>query len=161
MYLISLGLKARVSHIMFSPYPFLCPRSSLQGMEKEQSTSTWNQPSNLEPNAWNPFPDCSPSTALEVPIVSTFYASREDTRCLSEASENDASKHLETSATNTCTDHPLLLQKQKYLISSGSKAKVSHIMFFPYLFICPCSCLQNKEKGSNQSKPEIQRPIRN
>ncbi|KAM1181542.1 hypothetical protein FF1_000119 [Malus domestica] len=68
------------------------------------------------------FPDCSPSTALEVPIISTSYASREDTtsaRRTEEANENDASKHVETSSTNTCVDHPLLLQKQKYLISPG------------------------------------------
>ncbi|KAM1143449.1 hypothetical protein ACFX14_032218 [Malus domestica] len=110
------------------------------------------------------FLDCSPSTALEVPIISTSYASGEDTtyaRRTEEANENDASKHVETSSTNTCADHPLLLQKQKYLISSGLKAKVSHIMLFPYHFLCPCSCLQNKEKGSNQSEPEIKRPIMN
>ncbi|KAM1833588.1 hypothetical protein ACFX13_023392 [Malus domestica] len=72
------------------------------------------------------FPDCSPSTALEVPIISTSYASREDTtsaRRTEEANENDASKHVETSSTNTCADHPLLLQKQKYLISSGTRRK--------------------------------------
>ncbi|KAM1774354.1 hypothetical protein ACFX15_042845 [Malus domestica] len=72
------------------------------------------------------FLDCSPSTALEVPIISTSYASGEDTtyaRRTEEANENDASKHVETSSTNTCADHPLLLQKQKYLISSGLKAK--------------------------------------
>ncbi|KAM1462715.1 hypothetical protein ACFXTO_047714 [Malus domestica] len=94
--------------------------------------------------------------------VTTSYASREDTTSawrIEEASENDASKHVEASTTNTCADHPLLLQKQKYLISSGSKARVSHIMLFPNLFLCPCSYLQNKEKGSNQSKPEIKRPI--
>ncbi|KAM1330794.1 hypothetical protein TB2_043380 [Malus domestica] len=110
------------------------------------------------------FPDCSPSTALEVPIISTSYASGEDTtsaRRTEEANENDASKHVETSSTNTCADHPLLLQKQKYLISLGLKAKVSHIMLFLHHFLCPCSCLQNKEKGSNQSEPEIKRPIRN
>ncbi|KAM1482759.1 hypothetical protein ACFXTO_035042 [Malus domestica] len=110
------------------------------------------------------FHDCSPSTALEVPIISTSYVSREDTTSAGiteEASENDASKHVETSSTNKCADHLLLLQKQKYLISSGLKAKVSHIMLFPYPFICPCSCLQNREKGSNQSEPEIKRPIRN
>ncbi|KAM1175363.1 hypothetical protein ACFX19_028375 [Malus domestica] len=72
------------------------------------------------------FPDCSPSTALEVPIISTSYASREDTTSAGkteEESENDASKHVETSSTNTCADHPLLLQKQKYLISSGTRRK--------------------------------------
>ncbi|KAM1270181.1 hypothetical protein ACFX2I_002280 [Malus domestica] len=72
------------------------------------------------------FPDCSPSTALEVPIISTSYVSREDTtssRRTEEANENDASKHVETSSTNTCVDHPLLLQKKKYLISSGTRRK--------------------------------------
>ncbi|KAM2863923.1 hypothetical protein FF1_022640 [Malus domestica] len=72
------------------------------------------------------FPDCSPSTALEVPIISTSYASKEDTTSAErteKASENDASKHVETSSTNTCADHPLLLQKQKYLISSGTGRK--------------------------------------
>ncbi|KAM1012705.1 hypothetical protein ACFX2C_042924 [Malus domestica] len=72
------------------------------------------------------FPDCSPSTDLEVPIISTSYVSREDTisaRRTEEANENDASKHVETSSTNTCADHLLLLQKQKYLISSGIRRK--------------------------------------
>ncbi|KAM1726890.1 hypothetical protein ACFX12_017607 [Malus domestica] len=38
-------------------------------------------------------------------------------------------------------------QKQKYLISSESKANISHGMLFLY----PCSCLRDKEKESNRS----------
>ena len=36
--------------------------------------------------------------------------------------------------------------KQRYLISSRSKAKVSHIMLFPFLFLCPCSYSHGKVK---------------
>ena len=42
--------------------------------------------------------------------------------------------------------HSPLLQKQRYLISSRSKAKVSHIMLFPCLFLCPCSYSHGKVK---------------
>ncbi|KAM1055610.1 hypothetical protein ACFX13_029817 [Malus domestica] len=69
-----------------------------------------------------PFPDCLPSIALEVPIISTSYASREDTtsaRRTDKARENDTLKHVETSTTKHVPIHPLLLQNQKYLISSG------------------------------------------
>ncbi|KAM2599778.1 hypothetical protein TB2_038148 [Malus domestica] len=114
------------------------------------------------------FPDCSPSRALEyssstssLSSSSTTSAWKTDDASEDDADEDDASKHMETSATNACVDRPLLLQKQKYLISLGSKAKVSHIMLSPHHFPCPCSCLQNKEKGSNQSEPEIKRPIKN
>ncbi|KAM1221254.1 hypothetical protein ACFX2J_008937 [Malus domestica] len=51
------------------------------------------------------FPDCLPSNAFEVPIISTSYASREDTtsaRRADKASENDTLKHMETSTTSTC-----------------------------------------------------------
>ncbi|KAM1268057.1 hypothetical protein ACFX2J_000446 [Malus domestica] len=130
---------------MLSRYVFLCVRSSLQGKEKKCNQSALG----INLSVWN--------RLLRTPSrKDTTFAWRTE-----EASENDASKHAETSATNTCADHPLLLQKQKYLISSGSKAKVSHIMLFPYPFLCPSSCLQNKEKGSNQSELEIKRLIRN
>ncbi|KAM0986390.1 hypothetical protein ACFX13_013812 [Malus domestica] len=69
-----------------------------------------------------PFPDCLPRTALEVPIVSTSYAFREDTtssRRTDKARENDTLKHVETSTTKHVPIHLLLLQNQKYLISSG------------------------------------------
>ncbi|KAM1243060.1 hypothetical protein FF1_034631 [Malus domestica] len=68
-----------------------------------------------------PFPDSLPSTALEVPIVSTSYASREDTtyaRRTDKARENDTLKHVETSITKHVPIHPLLLQNQKHHISS-------------------------------------------
>ena len=64
-YLISSGSKAKVSHIMLYPCHFLCPCSSLQDKKKkDQSADTWNQPSDLAPTVWNPFPDCLPSLAL-------------------------------------------------------------------------------------------------
>ncbi|KAM1013773.1 hypothetical protein ACFX2J_043540 [Malus domestica] len=69
-----------------------------------------------------PFPDYLPSTAIEIPIISTSYASREDTtsaRRTDKARENDTLKHVETSTTKHVPNHPLLLQNQKYLISSG------------------------------------------
>ncbi|KAM2075374.1 hypothetical protein ACFX1T_038272 [Malus domestica] len=50
---------------MLSPYPFLCPPSSLQDKEKKSNQPalginlpTWNQ------LPGNPFPDCLPSIAL-------------------------------------------------------------------------------------------------
>ncbi|KAM1548306.1 hypothetical protein COP1_009392 [Malus domestica] len=148
---------------MLSPYPFLYPSSSLQDKEKESNQqalginlSTWNR-------LLGTFPDCSPSRALEY-SSSTSYASSSSTTSAwktNDAGEDDASKHVETGAMNACADRPLLLQKQKYLISLGSKTKVSYIMLSPHHFPCPCSCLQNKEKRSNQSEPEIKRPIRN
>ncbi|KAM1677777.1 hypothetical protein ACFX13_045163 [Malus domestica] len=113
-------------------------------------------------------PDCSPSRALEYSSSTSFASSSSTTSAWKtddagedDADEDDASKHMEASTTNACVDRPLLLQKQKYLISLGSKAKVSHIMLFPHLLLCPCSCLLNKEKGSNQSEPEIKCPTRN
>ncbi|KAM1206628.1 hypothetical protein COP1_007267 [Malus domestica] len=114
------------------------------------------------------FPDCSPSRALEyasstssASSSSTTSAWKTDDAGEDDADKDDASKHMETGATNAYADRPLLLQKQKYLISLGSKAKVSHIMLFPRLLICLCSCLRNKGKGSNQSEPEIKCPTRN
>ncbi|KAM2029476.1 hypothetical protein ACFX1X_041177 [Malus domestica] len=61
-------------------------------------------------------------------------------RRIDKAKENDKLKHVETSTTKHVLIHPQLLQKQKYLISSESKAKISHGMLFLY----PCSCLRDK-----------------
>ncbi|KAM2332944.1 hypothetical protein ACFX1X_023442 [Malus domestica] len=97
------------------------------------------------------FPDCSPSRALEYPSSTSSASSSSTTAAwkTDDAGEDDASKHMETGATNACADRPLLLQKQKYLISLGSKAKVSHIMLFPHLLLCPCSCLQKEAISRN------------
>ncbi|KAM2057752.1 hypothetical protein ACFX16_030405 [Malus domestica] len=76
------------------------------------------------------FPDCSPSRALEyasstssASSSSTTSAWKTDDACEDDADEDDASKHMETGATNACADRPLLLQKQKYLISLGTRGK--------------------------------------
>ncbi|KAB2635364.1 hypothetical protein D8674_025898 [Pyrus ussuriensis x Pyrus communis] len=42
--------------------------------------------------------------------------------------------------------------RQKYLISSRAKTKVSHIMLFPCLLLYPCSYLQDKGKWDKRSK---------
>ncbi|KAM1001877.1 hypothetical protein ACFX2C_002367 [Malus domestica] len=48
--------------------------------------------------------------------------------------------------------HPLLLQKQKYLISSGMKAKVSHIMLFPvFPFALALTCKTMRKKAISQN----------
>ena len=122
---------------MQSPYPFLYPCSYLQDKDEEKQ-----------------YVGTSTQTSRKIP-----HLPGEQIR---QAGEASTLKHVETSATNICVlVHPLLLQKQTYLISSGSKAKVFHIMLFPYLSLCPCSYLQDKEKESNQSEPEIERPIWN
>ena len=48
---------------------------------------------------------------------------------------------------------PLLLQKQTYLISSGSKAKVSHIMLFPFLsFTLALTCKTGRKRAISQNR---------
>ncbi|KAM1804007.1 hypothetical protein ACFX12_029923 [Malus domestica] len=66
-----------------------------------------NLHSNSQPgtDCLEPFPDCLPSTALEASIVSTSYASREDTtyaRRTDKARENGTLKYVETSTTSMC-----------------------------------------------------------
>ncbi|KAM1135540.1 hypothetical protein ACFX19_045222 [Malus domestica] len=143
---------------MFSPYHFLCPRSSLQGKEKES-----NQPAlGINLPIWNRMPG-TPSLIAHLALLSKYplfqhlMLPNKISDALSKASENDASKHVETSATNTCVDHPLLLQKQKYLISSRSKANVSNIMFFPILsFALTLACgTRRKEAISRNLKLNV------
>ncbi|KAM1736763.1 hypothetical protein ACFXTH_015040 [Malus domestica] len=125
--------RVRVSHIIrvksksipyhaFSlSFPLALFLPARQG-EREQSVSTWNEASSQELTAWNPLPDYLPGIALEYSF-STSYASRDDTTSAcgtNRASENDIRKHVETSVTEHVPIHPLLCQKQKYPISSGS-----------------------------------------
>ena len=125
--------RARVSHIIrvksksipyhvFSlSFPLALFLPARQG-EREQSVSTWNQAPSQELTAWNPLPDYLPGIALEY-SSSTSYASREDPASAwgtDRASENDTRKHVETSVTAHVPIHPLLCQKQKYLLSAGS-----------------------------------------
>ena len=57
--------------------------------------------------------------------------------------------------------HPLLLQKANvsHIIRVESKSISYHA--FPFSFLYPCSYLEDREKESNQSEPEIKRPIWN
>ena len=108
-YLISSGTKASHTHIMQSPCPFLCPHSCPQDKDKEKQ-----------------YVGTSTQTPRKMP-----HLPGEQIR---QAGEASTLKHVETSATNIYVlVHPLLLQRQTYLISSGSKAKVFHIMLFPFL----------------------------
>lgn len=146
---------------MLSPCPFLCPPSSRRDKEKES-----NQPAlGINLPSWNrlpgnPFPDCLPSVAFLRYFCTSSSAAGVPPRKMPHLLEEQTRqvKLIHRSMRRQAQpiyvlDHPLLLQKkQTYLISAGSKAKVSHIMLFPCIFLCPCSYLQDREKESNQSE---------
>ena len=132
-YLISSGTKASHTHIMQSPCPFLCPHSYIQDKDKEkQYVGTSTQTSGKIPHL--------PEEQLRQVKIDTL-------------------KHVETNTTNICVGSS----------ATSSKASVSHIIrveskgisyhAFPFSFLCPGSYLQDREKESDQSEPEIKRPI--
>ena len=135
---------------MLSPYPFLCHPSSLRDKEKEshQPALGINLPSwNGLPG--NPFPDCLPGIALKY-SSSTVDVLPGTIQHLPEEQIKQV-KLIHRSMWRQAQPiyvlvHPLLLQKQTYLISSGTRARVSHTMQSPCPFLCPCSYLQDKDK---------------
>ena len=132
-YLISSGTKTSHTHSMQSPCPFLCPHSYLQDKDKEKQ-----------------YVGTSTQTSGKIP-----HLPEEQLRQV----KIDTSKHVETNATNICADSS----------ATSSKANVSHIIrveskgisyhAFPFSFLYPGSYLQDREKESDQSEPEIKRPI--
>ncbi|KAM0970775.1 hypothetical protein ACFX15_018207 [Malus domestica] len=106
---------------MQSPCPFFVLVLTCKDKDKESNMSEppLKLSQNLHSNSQSgtdylePFPDCLPITALEVPIVSTSYASREDTTSAQrtdKARENDTLKHVETSTTKHEPIHPILFK---------------------------------------------------
>ncbi|KAM1012383.1 hypothetical protein ACFX2C_042637 [Malus domestica] len=98
----------------------------------------------------SPLPDCLPSLALEyssstvdVLLEKMPHLHGEQVRQVKMIPRSMWRQRANSSSTKAEDRLPCFFQKQKYLISSESKAKMSYGMFFLY----PCSYLQDNGEG--------------